>query len=245
MFNLYQAEINCIFCAKGFSFTWEDEIPTKITCPNCNAVIFSYESYKMHGYIYIFSNPTMPDLFKIGQTTRTPQDRITEISSTTGVAENFVIEAYFPSERPSEDEGKIHDYLSDKRHNKSREFFSGSFLEMYKVCSAVTGFESLNFSLSFPGTDKMAEYDPWLFLRGKNVVYIEKEIIKVVPTKFSPRIAIGKGKNNFICVGCEKPMRPVKKLLQDRNIFRGCNECLFFVDQYGTEVDLRRNKAPD
>lgn len=74
------------------------------------------------GYIYVLSNPSMTGLLKIGLTLRTVEERVIELSNNTGVPTQFQIEAYFESEIPENDEGKIHEALKDFRVSY-KEFF--------------------------------------------------------------------------------------------------------------------------
>src|SRR5690606_32879169 len=37
------------------------------------------------GYVYVLTNPAMPGLVKIGRTTRSPEERMLELTSATGV----------------------------------------------------------------------------------------------------------------------------------------------------------------
>jgi hypothetical protein len=46
----------------------------------------------MTGYIYILSNVSMPNLIKIGCTTRSPEERKRELSKSTGIPVDFEIE---------------------------------------------------------------------------------------------------------------------------------------------------------
>jgi hypothetical protein len=64
------------------------------------------------GYVYLLSNPAMPGLVKIGQTTRTVKERVAELSAHTGVAAPFVIEAAFASHNPMADEARVHAHLA-------------------------------------------------------------------------------------------------------------------------------------
>ena len=217
------------------------DFPEKITCPDCKNNIVSCERDHAEGYIYILSNPTIQNLFKIGQTKRKPDKRNTEISSATGVATPFIVESYFPSKNPSFDEKTIHDKLNNHRYSLNREFFNATFEDIYKNCKTVTGYDSLEFRDTFPGIDKIDQYDPWHDYRKviiKEVIVIEKEVI-VIEKEFIPRKA-DPINNNFLCIDCGSSMRPVKKNLQDKGIFRCCNNCMFFVDKLGFEVDMRR-----
>ena len=72
--------------------------------------------------VYILTNPSMPDLIKIGSTQRTAHERAEELY-TTGVPTPFKVAYSIPSEYP----GILEDILSKQfkryRINKDREFF--------------------------------------------------------------------------------------------------------------------------
>jgi len=76
------------------------------------------------GYVYVLSNPAMPGLVKIGCTDRSPQDRVSELSASTGVPTPFVLEvaAYFLDH--SEVERELHTALAEHRVRGGRESFS-------------------------------------------------------------------------------------------------------------------------
>jgi hypothetical protein len=79
----------------------------------------------------VLSNPSMKGLLKIGLTTRNVVERVNELNRETGVPSNFVIECYFSSENPQQDETRIHQTLSDYRMEK-KEFFQIEFFEALK-----------------------------------------------------------------------------------------------------------------
>ncbi len=83
------------------------------------------------GYIYCFSNSSMPGLLKIGATTRTPEDRAKELF-TTGVAVPFQIEFSRHVSSVFEKEKQIHKILETYRI-PSREFFAISVDNALKV----------------------------------------------------------------------------------------------------------------
>jgi hypothetical protein len=90
----------------------------------CNAC--GSELFKAHistGYLYILSNPSMPNLLKIGFTERDVEERVEELNST-GVPVPFEIEAIFGSPNAYEDEQEIHNTLKQHRLANNREFFS-------------------------------------------------------------------------------------------------------------------------
>jgi hypothetical protein len=77
------------------------------------------------GWIYAASNPTLPGILKIGLTTRTPEQRIDELSSSTSVAIPFelVHSVSISSEKLKNCENLIHRKLNKYRVNPKREFF--------------------------------------------------------------------------------------------------------------------------
>lgn len=76
------------------------------------------------GWVYCLSNPSMPDLVKIGMTERTPEERAKELS-TTGVPTPFVIEFAKKVKNPAQKEATLHALLEKyaERTNARREFF--------------------------------------------------------------------------------------------------------------------------
>jgi hypothetical protein len=90
------------------------------------------------GYLYILSNRSMPGLLKIGLTTRSVPDRVTELNAATGVPTAFVIEAYFESTNPQEHEDLVHKRLGHNRV-RGKEFFRVSLEDAIEVIRTVTG----------------------------------------------------------------------------------------------------------
>ena len=75
------------------------------------------------GYIYILINPALHrDLLKIGKTTRQPEDRAKEISST-GVPAEYRVAFDIESSDCDFAEIIVHDKLAKYRYTKNREFF--------------------------------------------------------------------------------------------------------------------------
>ena len=74
------------------------------------------------GSVYVFSNPSMPGLLKVGKSIN-PEERKKELSSATGVPEPFEEVAVFPSDDPLRDEGRGHKILDKYRYKPNREFF--------------------------------------------------------------------------------------------------------------------------
>lgn len=85
------------------------------------------------GYIYCFSNPSMPGLYKVGMTDRTPEERAKELYST-GVPEPFVIKFAIKVQDPKHAESIVHKALESftVRPNPKREYFRAS-IEQIKL----------------------------------------------------------------------------------------------------------------
>jgi hypothetical protein len=70
------------------------------------------------GYIYVLENKGQPGILKIGYTDRTPQARVKEINSGTGVITPWFIVSAFPCKAPAQIESIIHSQLNQYRVNK-------------------------------------------------------------------------------------------------------------------------------
>lgn len=68
----------------------------------------------------------MPGLVKIGQTTKSPEERAKELSSPTGVPTPFEVAYALRSSRYENLEKQMHDALANRRSNNNREFFEVS-----------------------------------------------------------------------------------------------------------------------
>ena len=77
----------------------------------------------MAGYIYIFSNISMPNIYKIGFTNRLPEERANELSSTSSPTP-FIVEYSLLIDNPEQVEEEVHSYFSNCRISDNREFFS-------------------------------------------------------------------------------------------------------------------------
>ena len=74
----------------------------------------------MNGYVYVLSNESMPGIYKIGCTSRTPYDRAKDLY-TTGVPSRFVVEYFLYIDNYQYIEKLIHKRLHNYKLNK--EFF--------------------------------------------------------------------------------------------------------------------------
>lgn len=98
----------------------------------------------MAGWVYILSNPEMPELLKIGFTERDPSSRAKEISQDTGVPSEFIVDYQVYSSCPYELERVVHELLQKYRLNNNREFFRcshASAIEAIKRAIVILGLE--------------------------------------------------------------------------------------------------------
>jgi ssDNA-binding Zn-finger/Zn-ribbon topoisomerase 1 len=91
-------------------------------CVFCSASLSRPEIYEVRGFVYVLSNKLMPGVLKIGFTERDIENRVHELSSSTGVPATFDIEAYFPTDNPIHDEAKVHKMLAEYQI-ENKEFF--------------------------------------------------------------------------------------------------------------------------
>lgn len=79
--------------------------------------------FRMEGWVYILSNEYMPDVYKVGMTTLSPEERASQISQGTGIPFPFKVYSAYYSDDPRSHEAEIHEYLSRYRISNNREFF--------------------------------------------------------------------------------------------------------------------------
>lgn len=77
-------------------------------------------------YVYVLSNKSMPGIVKVGFTTTSPEQRLKEINSATGVIEEWETDWYLECAEAHDLEQKTHEYLKDFRVRKNREGFNVS-----------------------------------------------------------------------------------------------------------------------
>lgn len=76
-----------------------------------------------YGFVYVLGNYSMPNIYKIGATTRTPSQRCNELSSSTACPESFSLLIYAEVENPFAVEESLHRKFAKQRINQYREFF--------------------------------------------------------------------------------------------------------------------------
>ncbi len=111
------------------------------------------------GYIYLLINNSMPGLVKVGRTTRSPLERMGELSSATGVPTPFqlVYDVLVPDAVAAEQ--FVHDALTKQgyRATENREFFRAPIHEVVKLLMRVRELmESITIERSLSGETRIA-----------------------------------------------------------------------------------------
>jgi hypothetical protein len=89
------------------------------------------------GWLYILSNREMPNLLKVGMTTRTVEERVDEINRATGVPIPFGVWRCWRVSKPAEVERLSHASLAEFRLRGDREFFRVDVTEATRRLRAV------------------------------------------------------------------------------------------------------------
>ena len=96
-----------------------------------------------HGYLYCFSNESMPGILKVGMTKRTPEKRLNEANSsdTWRPPTQYKIEFAKKVLNPKQKETTLHNLLSQytERINPNREFFRVSSEEVKTFFDLIDG----------------------------------------------------------------------------------------------------------
>ena len=91
-----------------------------------------------YGIIYVIQNDMHPkNIFKVGYTTNSIQDRITELNRETSNPGKFKVCGYFPVTNVDEAENLCHQRLSHLGFEKKKEFFEGSINRIFSVVEGV------------------------------------------------------------------------------------------------------------
>lgn len=145
--------LSCTKCELQFRKIVALEAVAELRCSQCEQLLSTL--VPIAGVIYVLSNPCMPGIVKIGQTTRMIDERLRELSVATGVPQPFVQEALFSSTDPNKDEQKIHNRLSVARVSDNREFFRLTPQQAVGAINSILGRPP--FEGTCDGSDKFAE----------------------------------------------------------------------------------------
>ncbi len=84
----------------------------------------SKEKDKPQQLVYIFTNPSMQGVIKIGRTDKTIEQRVNDLSRPSGVPDKFECYCCCVVKNNKEIEKRLHYGLKDLRYNNKREFFT-------------------------------------------------------------------------------------------------------------------------
>lgn len=118
---MIQLELHCPKCESALSFLLPHDNLLNLSCPRCAADIG--KSTPATGFLYVLRNDSMTGLLKIGFTTRTVEQRVSELDSSTATPTPFEIAFYFACSEPQSDEALAHETFALHRLNQGREFF--------------------------------------------------------------------------------------------------------------------------
>jgi len=205
-------------CSCGAKISHVVKNAIRANCAACGGAVFEIVEVPWVGFVYVLSNASIPDLYKVGFTTTSPEQRASELSDHTGVPTKYKVEAHFLSADPPAHERDIHLSLERYRSSRNREFFRVPLREAVAHCRRVTGFDP-------EGTDpRWAEkdYDPWAEFRSLN-----RPAQSIISLPMNGKYA---------CPRCNAPMRPPRKEVQARGGHRWCPRCIVIVDKAGAAL---------
>ena len=135
----YQVLVVCNHCGRENRVLLRQDTTGKASCGYCRRQLMKV--IRIEGYVYVLSHPSMPNLLKIGMTTKSVEERARSLAAATSLPGPFKIEAYFPTEFPQKHEKAVHEVLKTYREFSKREFFRISVDEALHWMRIVCGLE--------------------------------------------------------------------------------------------------------
>jgi len=110
-----------------------EPVSVKVTSKSANS--------ENEGYIYVMRSAAHEkDVFKVGLTRRTPEERANELSRSTSSPDKFLVVQEWDVDDCVLAEKLIHDKLNEFRVNPKREYFKAPYKEIFKVIDKVIEF---------------------------------------------------------------------------------------------------------
>lgn len=170
-----------------------------------------------NGFIYILSNPSMPNVYKVGLTTNSVKQRIQELS-TTGVPRPFEAEKVFevPESKLRTIEQLAHRMLKNKDLHHGKEFFEGSLDDcITAVQDAIYKITKSN-SVDLVGEAKQREADA---LKRREQEKQQKELERIRLQKLEERVEqanrlIDQKRETFITLAIEEEKQNASALIK-------------------------------
>jgi hypothetical protein len=88
-------------------------------------------------WVYILTNPAMPELIKIGYTKLDPFERAAQVSRGTGVPMGYEVEWAYKCYKGERIEREVHKHFKKQRINPTREFFKVTLEEAKQVIEQI------------------------------------------------------------------------------------------------------------
>lgn len=126
---MIQLEINCPKCNKSMCFLLTESGPQLLKCASCGDTLA--ESTPVSGFLYAIRNEAMPGLLKIGFTSRSVQERISEFDSSTVVPTPFETVFYFACSEPQSDEALAHEVLTTPRRKYDNSLLKDCLMHIF------------------------------------------------------------------------------------------------------------------
>ena len=110
--------------------------PIRLTCrlsgySNFDSVLLK-GVFMSYGFVYVMANESLPNLYKIGYTTKSPMARANELSRT-NIPNDYYVVAYAEYENVEVAEKEYHLRYANKRFKKNKEFFEFTPEEVWKI----------------------------------------------------------------------------------------------------------------
>ena len=169
------------------------------------------------GYVYCFSNPSMIGIYKIGYTTKTPEERLKQANTSTfAPPTEYIIELSVKVSEPYKKEQIIHKLFDEYRVNPIKEFFKLS-LDKIKLYFVKKKFEKIEDKTIKVHTEIMKDEYRRYCINNKHdyiVGYLNHDIRKV---------------------GVEKP-KPYNVKIDRKSIKKFC----YKINTYKLQEEMRR-----
>jgi hypothetical protein len=88
-------------------------------------------------WVYILSNPAIPNMVKIGYTSKSPLERAHQISRGTGVPLGFEVEWAYKCYKGERIEKEVHKYFKKQMVNTQKEFFRVTLEEAKSIIEKI------------------------------------------------------------------------------------------------------------
>lgn len=200
--------LKCNNCNADNRFIFDNNLKF---CFSCRNALFDIKN--IDGFVYVLSNQAIPNLFKIGYTLTSVEQRVSELNSSTSIPEKFEIELVFACGNPRLVESQIHSELSEYRHNDRREFFRSTFEKTYSVLRVLTKDEPIFSRLPKLNDNTIKHYSPW-----QTTSQVESTILR-----------------QFICPNCQNTARKHHQN-KDKNASFYCKKCRVNYNASGVRI---------